>query len=57
MNAAVAVVLSELDGIYTLKEENGTALKVFLGGKVLALLVDSFDKSLFTGCSASLLAL
>lgn len=39
--AAVAALLSELDGIFTLKEEQRTALRAFLGGQDVG---KSFDK-------------
>lgn len=46
MDAALAVVLSDLDGIFSLKEKR-KALKAFLGRQpVFTLLPTLFDKSL-----------
>ncbi len=46
MDASIAAVLSELDNISSLKEEQRTAPKAFLGGKdVFALLLTGFGKS------------
>lgn len=33
VDVALAVVISEPDGIFTLKKENKTALEAFLGGR------------------------
>ena len=47
MSVAIAQVLSELESIPSLKEEQKTALEAFLGGKdVFALLLTGFGKSL-----------
>ena len=47
MSVAIAQVLSELESIHSLKEEQKTALEAFLGGKdVFALLPTGFGKSL-----------
>lgn len=39
MAATVAAVLSKLDGNFALKEERRMALKAFIGGKEVALLL------------------
>lgn len=45
-DAGMAAVLSEVDGVFTLKEEQRATLKAFLGGKdIFALLHTSFDRS------------
>lgn len=47
VDTAVAVVLSELDGIFALKDEQRTAQKAFLGGEgVFSLRLTGFGKSL-----------
>lgn len=54
VDAAVAAVLSELDGVFTFKEEQRTALKAPLVGRdVFALLLTGFGRSLVTRCGAS----
>lgn len=57
MDAAVALVLSELDVSFTSKEEQRTALKAFLGGKnVFASLLTAVGKNLVKHRGASQLA-
>lgn len=47
VDAAVTAVLSELDGIFTLKEEQRMTLKAFFSEKdILSLLPTGFSKSL-----------
>lgn len=51
MDAAIGTDLSEVDGIFTLKEEQKSALKAFLGGQwSFALLMTGF-KSYVKHCS------
>lgn len=45
MDAAVAAFLSELDGIFALKEDQRTALMAFLSGDVSVLPLTGFGKS------------
>lgn len=56
MDTAEVAVLSELDGIFSLKEKERMALKGFLGGKktISALLLTHFSKSLVKCCSGFL---
>lgn len=57
MDAAAVPVLSALDGIFTSKEENRTALKAFLDGKyVFDLLPTGSGKSFVKHRDASPLA-
>lgn len=56
VGAAIAVVLSGLGGIFTLKETQKTTVGVFLGEHVSALLPTGLGKSLAQHCSAQWLA-
>lgn len=52
INYSIAAVLSELDVIFTLKEEYKLALKAFLSRKhVFALHLTCFGKTFFKRCS------